>query len=80
MVTHQAKPMNERGVQPPKGRLTWMAIIGVALFIVLLLAVVMRPAADQDTAAETAPASAVTSSAPTDPTGTTTAPTESAAR
>jgi hypothetical protein len=76
-VANQAKPMNERGVTPPKGRLTWMAIIGVALFVILLLAVTLRPAVDRQDGVESGATAPTTSSAPTDA-GVSSAPTESA--
>jgi hypothetical protein len=41
MVVRQIKPTNERGVRPPKGQMTWMALAGLAVFVVLLIAAIV---------------------------------------
>ncbi len=45
MVVGQEKPMNERGRAAPRGRMTWMAIAGIVVFLVLLFMLFVRPGA-----------------------------------
>lgn len=44
MVIGQEKPSNVRGAAAPKGRMTWMALIGIAVFVVILAMLFLRPA------------------------------------
>lgn len=55
MVARQVQPTNETGVRPPKGRLTWMALVGIALFVVLILAMVLPTGQRSDTPERPAP-------------------------
>ena len=55
MVAREAKPINSGTVRPPKGRLTWMALVGVALFVIMLLMVILRPVVDRRDGPETGP-------------------------
>lgn len=52
MVQRQVKPINEGARRPPKGRLTYAAIGGIILLIVLLLMAVFRPVLDRRDGAE----------------------------
>jgi hypothetical protein len=48
MVVRQVKPIDRGQARPPKGRLTWMALLGIALFVVLLAIVILRPVVDSN--------------------------------
>jgi hypothetical protein len=63
MVVRQEKPMNAAG-QAPKGRLTWMAIAGMAVFVILLVFLFVKPGTDERSGAGTEPPAAP--GAPTD--------------
>ncbi|WP_309092804.1 hypothetical protein [Phenylobacterium sp.] len=54
MVVGQEKPSNVRGAAAPKGRMTWMALIGIAVFLVLLFMLFLRPADPERRGRETA--------------------------
>ncbi|MGA0608165.1 hypothetical protein ACO2Q0_19410 [Phenylobacterium sp. VNQ135] len=56
MVVRQEKPMNEAG-RAPKGRLTWVALAAIALFLVVLVFTMFKPAAPDNRGGE-APAAA----------------------
>jgi hypothetical protein len=43
MVVRQEKPINEASPSPPKGRLTWIALIALIVFAIVLIAAVARP-------------------------------------
>lgn len=47
MVTREVKPLNEGSARPPKGRLTWVGIAAIILFVVMLALVVLRPIVDR---------------------------------
>jgi len=56
MVVRQEKPMNEPG-RAPRGRLTWVVPVGIALFVVVLAFTLFKPADRQNRGGE-APAAA----------------------
>ncbi len=55
MPVRQVKPTNEAGTRPPKGQLTWVAIGGVILFVLMLFGAVVVPLYERHDGPETGP-------------------------
>lgn len=51
MVVRQVKPLREGTAQPPKGRMTGMALAAIILFVLVLAALVIRPILSRNDAA-----------------------------
>lgn len=43
MVQREVKPLNEESSRPPKGKMTWVGIAAIVLFVVVLGLVILRP-------------------------------------
>ncbi len=43
MVQREVKPLNEGTSRPPKGRMTWVGIAAIVLFVIVLGLVILRP-------------------------------------
>lgn len=54
MVARRAQPINDGTSRPPRGVLTWAALAGIIVFIVLLITMIARPAMDNRDGGETA--------------------------
>lgn len=64
MVVRQVKPLNEGAQRPQKGRLTWMALAAIMLFVVALAFVILRPIVDRQDGPEREPPRANAPTAP----------------
>lgn len=68
MVVRQVKPLSEGAQHPPKGRMTWMALAAIVVFVVALAFVILRPIVDRRDGAEREPARVNAPAAPASPT------------